>query len=129
MTISRSSLAQILRYGGIGILSNSIGYMAYVAIVAAGVGHKIAMSLVYLVVFMMSLYGNRRFTFDQGGRIAIVGLRFVAVYALGYFINLCLLFIFVDLFGCKHEFVQLASIGVIAALSFVLLKFFVFTGK
>lgn len=124
--ISKTAFAQVLRYGVVGILSNSIGYMAYMAIVATGVGHKLAMSLVYSAVFMMSFYGNRKFTFDQGGRIAVVGLKFIAVYAFGYVVNLFLLFVFVDFIGYKHEFVQLASIGVIAALSFVLLKFFVF---
>lgn len=125
----RPVFTQILRYGGVGVLSNFLGYMAYIAIVAVGVGHKLAMSFVYATVFIISFYGNRKFTFDHSGAIAAVGIKFVAVYALGYLINLCLLFFLVDKLGYKHEIVQLIAIGVIAILSFILLKFVVFSKK
>lgn len=127
--MSRAAFVQVLRYGGVGLLSNFLGYIVYIGIVAAGVGHKLAMSIVYAAVFAMSFYGNRRFTFDHRGAIGAVGVKFVAVYALGYWVNLSILFFFVDKMGYRHEVVQLIAIGVIAVQSFILLKFFVFKKK
>lgn len=126
--IDRSILMQLLRYVGVGIVANSIGYISYLSIIFAGMGHKFSMSAVYLAGFIVSFYGNRKFTFNHDGRIAITGVKFSLIYGFGYLVNVCLLLLFVDLLGYAHGLVQLISIGVVAAVNFTLLKYFVFVG-
>ena len=119
---------QTFRYIVVGLASNLALYVFYLILTTTdiGLGHKVAMSLLYLVGMLQTFVFNKRWTFSHRGDIRNSTLRYFAVYATGYFLNLALLHIFVDKLGWSHEIVQgLAIIG-IAMLLFLAQKYWVF---
>lgn len=119
-------IAQILRYGMVGLASNGVGYLAYLGLTALGLPPKLTMTGLYVTATAIAFFGNRSFTFGDGGRIGPAALRFIAVYALGWAVNLAILIGFVDYLGQPHWRVQGIAILVVAALLFGLQRRFVF---
>jgi hypothetical protein len=54
-------------------------------------------------------------------------VRYFTAHFFGYFINLTILFIFVDQLGYGHQWVQAFAVFVVAGMLFIVFKFFVFT--
>jgi putative flippase GtrA len=92
-------------------------------------GHKTAMSLLYVAGTCLTFVFNRRWTFGHDGFIAKAFLSYVAVYAIGYIFNLSALYIFVDKLGFNHQWIQGCLIFVVAVLLFTLQKYVVFKDK
>lgn len=63
----KATLGQLLRYGMVGVLSNLVGYLLYLAITGAGVEHKLTMSLLYVVGVAQTFFFNRRWSFRHEG--------------------------------------------------------------
>jgi putative flippase GtrA len=119
-------LPPLLRYGLVGLASNGLGYLAYLALTATGLPPKVTMTALYLTATAIAFVGNRRFTFDDNGRIGPAALRFGVVYLVGWLLNLSLLVVFVDHLGQPHWLVQGAAILIVAAVLFLLQRRFVF---
>ena len=47
--------AQFIRYATVGLAANGVGYILYLALTWAGMGHKTAMTLLYVVGVSMTL--------------------------------------------------------------------------
>lgn len=122
----KAPLGQLLRYGVVGILSNAVGYLAYLAITAAGVEHKLAMTAVYAFGVVQTFIFNKRWTFEHAGASERAFARYCLVYASSYAVNLAALYVFADRLGYPHQIVQGVMIVVIAMLIFVAQKFWVF---
>jgi len=116
----------LLRFGGIGVLINVSGYLLYLATTAAGVGHKVAMSVIFGLGLLAGFFANRKITFRHNGSGLSAGYRFLCVNTLSYLINLVILLIFVDWLGMPHAIVQILAIIVVAMFNFLLFRFFVF---
>lgn len=115
-----------LRFGTVGLLSNVVLYFLYLAITALGIGHKSAMTALYCLGFLQTFMLNKKWTFRHEGMLRKTLMRYWVVYVSGYLLNLILLIVFVDLAGFPHQAVQAAMIVLIAALTFVLQKLWVF---
>lgn len=116
---------QLLRFAVVGVGSNVIGYLLYLLITYLGVAPKLAMTVLYGVGVFTGFVGNRKYTFaHQGGRST--GLRYLMAHSLGYLINLSIQLIMVDHLGYAHQLAQALGICVVAALLFVMFKYFVF---
>ncbi|MBS0543123.1 MAG: GtrA family protein, partial [Proteobacteria bacterium] len=63
----RATLGQLIRYGIVGFASNAVGYLLYLAITAAGMEHKLAMTLLYAVGVAQTFVFNKRWSFGHGG--------------------------------------------------------------
>jgi putative flippase GtrA len=117
---------QTLRFIVVGVLSNTILYLAYLLVTWLGLDPKIAMTLVYVAAIVGTFVINRRWTFGAHS-ISVKGfLKYLVVYAFGYLVNLAILFVAVDNLGAPHQWVQLFAIGVVAVVSFLGQKFWVF---
>lgn len=117
---------QALRYATVGIASNLLLYFLYLALTAAYVGPKTAMSLAYALGVAGTFLANSRWSFAARQRSVGMFARYVCSYACGYLINLALLWALVDFGRLPHAPVQAALILVVAALLFLLQKFWVF---
>lgn len=117
---------QFARYVIVGIVSNAIIYVIYIALTRIGLGPKLAMSLLYGVGVLQTFLFNKRWTFGHNGAHSIVFLRYCMSYGFGYVINLVVLLVMVDIFGYRHEIVQGMMIFVLAVMLFLLQKFWVF---
>ncbi len=122
----KTTLRQIIRYGIVGIASNAVVYLLYLVITAAGMEHKLAMSLLYVVGVVQTSLLNKSWSFDHDGSHRLAFVRYVISYGVGYVVNLTALYFCVDRLGWPHQAVQGVMILVVAALLFMLQKFWVF---
>lgn len=117
---------QSLRFAVVGLASNAVLYLAYLALTTTGLGPKLAMTLVYAIGVTQTFLFNKRWTFNHGGRHDTAFARYVSVYAGGYLANLLVLAWLVDDLGLPHQIVQGVMILVLAGCFFLLQKFWVF---
>ncbi len=115
-----------MRYGVVGLLSNSLGYLIYLLVTYAGATPKITMTLLYLTGTAIGFIGNRRWTFSHEGNVLSAGARYLIAHGFGYLANLVILIVMVDYLGYPHQLVQAFAILVIACFLFLMFKFFVF---
>ena len=117
---------EILRFGVVGLGSNALLYLLYLAATAVGVEPKVAVSLIYLVGVLQTFILNKRWSFQHEGHVRRTAARYWVAYAFSYAANMVLLIIFVDVIGFDHRVVQGVLIAVIGLVLFALQKYWVF---
>lgn len=120
------ALAELVRYGVVGLLSNLASYLMYLLVVRLGVEPKHAMTFMYAIGAGIGFVGNRSWTFSYQGGSLSAGIRYCLAHLCGYCVNLALLLTFVDRFGFPHQQVQAVAILVVAGLLFLSFRYFVF---
>ena len=125
----RGLLHQLASFSLVGICSNLLGYCVYLVLVGGGIAPKLAITLLYFTGAFVSFIGNKRLTFRDTGGILSSGSRYIAVYFLGYIVNLSLIVAFVDIMGLPHQVVQFLAIFFVALFLFILLRRFVFVHR
>lgn len=120
---------QAIRFGVVGFTSNLVLYLLYLGLTDIGLGHKLAMSLLYVVGVLQTFVFNRKWTFSHHGRLSVTFVRYISLYAVGYLINLGVLIVMVDRLGYSHQWVQGMMVLVVAVLLFVMQKAWVFRGQ
>src|SRR6266508_4057161 len=118
---------EVLRFGVVGLASNALLYLLYLATTAIGVEPKAAVSLIYLVGVLQTFILNKRWTFQHEGHVPRTVARYWVAYTFSYAANMVLLIIFVDMAGFDHRVVQGVLIAVIGLVLFALQKYWVFT--
>lgn len=117
---------QLIRYGLVGVVSNTAIYVVYLLITYLGVDPKTSMTLVYVIGASIGFIGNRKWTFAHHGDSTHAALRYVLAHLFGYLLNFLILFTFVDRLGYAHQWVQAAAIIIVAGFLFIVFKYFVF---
>lgn len=125
MIIVRSH-TQFLRYAMVGVVSNLLLYLAYLGLAGMGMGHKTAMTLLYILGVFSTFFANRAWSFKHQGTPHTAFLRYIIVYVLGYGLNLTLLLVAVDHLQFPHRYVQAVSIVLVAISLFLMHKYWVF---
>ena len=126
---SKKTFHQFCTYALIGIVTNVLGFAAYLILTYVWGAPKLTMTALYVFGVSIGFFANRRFTFEQGGSIAVTGVRYLLAQSLGYLLNLVFLLLFVDWLHFPHQIVQAISIVVVAIFLFVVLQFFVFSSS
>lgn len=124
--LSQKGRRQLLRYAVVGVLTNSLGYVAYLVSTYVGGTPKSTMTTLYIIGVLISFLANRSFTFQHNGPIGAAGMRFLAAHLMGYLLNLFLLFVLVDKLSFPHQYIQGMAIIIVAFFLFVLSRAFVF---
>jgi len=124
--IDAQTLRQFARYAFVGVVSNLTLYLAYLGITGLGMGHKLAMTLLYVTGVIVTFVFNRNWTFGHDGFAHQAFARYVIAYLLGYLLNLGLLLLGADHFNLPHQGVQAAAVVVVAVSVFFMHKFWVF---
>ncbi|BCG64778.1 MAG: hypothetical protein methR_P2570 [Methyloprofundus sp.] len=117
---------QFIKYVVIGLASNGILYGAYLGLTAYGLGHKTAMTLLYVIGVLQTFVFNKKWTFSHQGAVSGTLIRYILSYALGYILNLLALYYFVDQLLFPHQIIQGGMIILNALILFILQKFWVF---
>jgi putative flippase GtrA len=117
------------RYVVVGLASNASGYCAYLLITWIGGGPKASMTFLYAVGTLLGFLGNGKWTFAHRGRAWPSLTRYILAYLVGYGLDWCMLYLFVDRLGYPHQLVQAAAVLIVAAYLFPTLKFFVFPAR
>ncbi len=120
---------QSLRFIIVGLASNLILYLLYLALTAAGLGYKTAMTILYLTGTLQTFIFNKRWTFSHQGNTQKSLLRYLAAYGICYILNFVLLYTLVDRLGWSHALVQGLAIVIVASLLFLIQKYWVFSGN
>lgn len=126
VTEVRKSAGQLVRYGLVGIASNSVGYLVYLLITYWGVEPKVFITFMYPLGAAIGFFGNRQWAFAHKGALLKSGFRYFVAHFFGYLINLFILLAFVDGLGYPHQWVQAVAIFVVSGFLFVVFKYFVF---
>ena len=119
-------MPQLIRYGLVGVVSNTAIYFVYLLITYLGLEPKTAMTLVYIVGAIIGFIGNRKWTFAHHGDFSSAAFRYVPAHLFGYLLNFLILFTFVDRLGYAHQWVQAVAIIIVAGFLFIVFKYFVF---
>jgi putative flippase GtrA len=120
------SMKQLIRYGLVGMASNTTIYSVYLIITYLGAEPKTAMTFVYIIGASIGFIGNRKWTFTHHGNLRSVILRYGTSHLFGYLLNLLIFFIFVDHLGLAHQWIQGVAIIIVAGYLFIVFKYFVF---
>ena len=121
-----STAFEMFRFGVVGLGSNALLYLLYLAITAIGVEPKAAMSLLYVVGVLQTFILNKQWTFRYEGNVRRTVIRYWIAYACLYVANIVLLLLFVDIAGFDHRVVQGVLILVFGLVLFALQKYWVF---
>lgn len=124
--MSGTITAQFTRYAIVGLASNFILYILYLALTELGMGYKSAMTLLYVVGVAQTFIFNKKWSFRHGGNVAGAFTRYTSVYAAGYALNLFALWLFVDRMVFPHQIVQGIMIVTLAVFLFLAQKYWVF---
>lgn len=90
-------------------------------------GHKLAMSLLYIMGVLQTFFFNRKWSFEHQGVARHALARYVAAYVFGYLLNLVVMLLLVDQYGYPHQVVQGVMIVILAGMLFLLQKYWVFS--
>jgi putative flippase GtrA len=122
----KKTLRQAIRFAVVGLASNGVGFCLYLFLTWAGMGPKLAMSVLFCIGTLQTFVFNKQWSFQYRGKDRMVMLRYLAAYGMGYLVNLTALVGLVDYLHFRHAAVQGLMILVVAALMFLLQKFWVF---
>jgi putative flippase GtrA len=75
---------------------------------------------------IINFFGSRSYIFMHEGSLRGASVRYVAVAAIGYLINIGLFILLIDNLGYPHKWVQIAAILIVAGYLFLSFKYFVF---
>jgi putative flippase GtrA len=120
---------QLISFAFVGFLLNSALYGAYILLTHTMLGSLAAMTVTYCSGVIMSFVLNRRFTFVFNGDGNSAFVRFLGAYLLGYLANFGGLWLLAHRCGIPHELVQLGMVFGVAALLFLLQKYWVFAAR
>lgn len=123
---SRHALGELFRYAVVGVVSNVLLYISYLALTETGLPVKISMTLMYIVGVVQTFFFNQRWTFRQTGWSRPVFLRYCIAYCAGYIINLIGLLILVDFWNLNHQWAQAGMIILVALVIFTIQKYWIF---
>lgn len=122
--------SRFARYAMVGVLTNVLGYLLYLAVTAwGGLSPKTTMTLLYFTGVFIGFIGNRQWAFRHTGAISAGFLRYLIAHAGGYCINFMMLHIFSYMLHYPHQLVQAVAIIVVAFYLFTAFKYFVFPQK
>lgn len=114
------------RFALIGVASNLVLFLAYLALTRLGVDPKSAMSVLFVVGTLQTYLLNRAWTFAYQGAVRRSLARYVSAYGFAYTFNLVGLLVLVDHLGLRHAPVQAGMVLVVGAMLFVLQRCWVF---
>jgi len=117
---------QFVRYATVGLATNALAYLGYLALTKLGLGPKLAMSLMYLLGTLQAFLLNKRWSFAFEGNTTRALRRYVSAYAAGYALNWLGLMLLVEHYGLPHAAVQALMIVLVALLLFTAQRYWVF---
>ena len=123
---NNSIRVQLFRYAIVGQLSNVLLYGAYILLTRISVEPKLAMTLVYVAGVVQTFIFNKNWSFRHRGMYGPAFARYCTAYGLGYAINFLAFLWMVDRLKYPHQLVQAVMIVVVAAILFIVQKYWVF---
>lgn len=120
-------LPELLRFGLVGGANTALSYGVYSFFLWLGMPYYVALVFDYLSAICFSLFANKRFTFKSADSVGLdTFLKMAGSYLAMFIVNEGLLHLTVAIAGMNPYVAQAGATVLIALLSFLLQKFFVF---
>lgn len=118
---------EAVRFGVVGLLQNGLNVAVFALATGLGVHYRSAAVLAAVVALLASFAFNRAWTFPgRAGPIHRQGARYALVFASAVALGVVLLTFFVEVAGLPEVAAQVAAILVVAPLSFIVQRAWVF---
>lgn len=125
----KKTIRALIRYALVGVVSNGLGFLAYLGLTGLGFAPKVTITCLYAFSATLGYFGNRSWSFRYQGPQGAAALRYALAHLTGYGINFMMLDVLVERLGYAHEAVQALAIPVVALYLFVVFRFFVFVSS
>ncbi len=110
-----------------GVISNTISFLIFMFVIyVLDIGHKTAASILFMVGMTLNYLVNKKWTFNKLDSTHRMLEKYLLTYFLGYFLNIGILYFFVDYLNYEAGWVQFFVIGFLVIYYFLLNKYFVF---
>ena len=120
-----SLVTRLWRYYQAGLVNTAFGYGLFAALVAIGLNMYMAQIVAHVCGVVFNYFTYSRYTFRD---LAASRLRFVLSYGLNYVLGLSFLWLVSHLTASAY-LAGLASVIVVSAINFLVLKRFVYTER
>jgi len=117
---------QLLRFLIVGAASNAALYVLYLGATSLGIGHKIAMTVLFAVGVVQTFVFNKTWSFRSRGNDIAAFARYASAYLLAYIINLTAMLVLVDCYHFSDRLVQAVMIILVAMFMFGMQRYWVF---
>jgi putative flippase GtrA len=118
---------EAVRFGVVGLLQNALNIAVFALATAAGVHYRLAAVVAALAALLASFAFNRAWTFPgRKGPLHRQGARYALVFASAVALGVAVLTFFVEVAGLAEVPAQVAAILVVAPLSFLVQRAWVF---
>jgi putative flippase GtrA len=121
-------VGQWLRFAAVGVANTLLSWCVYAVLVRLGLHYLLASGLAFGVGVVNSYSLNRRWTFRSRGRRGPEALRFVVVQGIGLGVDVGLLYVLVQGMGIHHLLAQVLVFPAASAVTFLLSRYWAFTG-
>ena len=124
--IKGDAYSEMIRFLVVGVMSNALLFLNFIALTEFGMEHKAAMTAIFSLGVAQTFLANKIWTFRHSGSTGSTFIRYALSYAMAYCINFGALYIYVDLFEYSYHLVQGVMIFVVAGLLFLLQRYWIF---
>jgi putative flippase GtrA len=122
-----TSVGEAARFGTVGVLQNGLNVATFAIATGLGVHYRLAAVLAGLLALLVSFALNRNWTFMGHAAPAVrQGVRYLLVFTGAVALGVVLLTLFVELTGIAEVLAQVAAIVIVAPLSFLAQRTWVF---
>ena len=120
-------LRTFIRFGIVGVASNGMLYVMYLALVGLGdLQPVVAATAAWVVGVASTFIVNRSWTFGHDGPPRSAFIRYGVLYASAYLLNMALLLLLVEQAGWPHQLVQGVLVLLFGLCLFLGQRFWVF---
>jgi putative flippase GtrA len=121
---------EAVRFGIVGLIQNALNVAVFALATGAGVHYRIAAVAAALAALVVSFAFNRAWTFPgRGGPVHHQGARYALVFASAVALGVVLLSLLVEVAGLPEVAAQVVSIVIVAPLSFLAQRMWVFRAR
>ena len=117
------------RFVVIGVINVSINYGLYVFLLLMGVRYHLALTASYVVGIVIGYIANRNWTFSDHEYASSSFIRYIVTYLFLYSFNSLMLMLLVENNFLEPIIAQLLLLGIVASLSYIIQKSWVFKNK
>ena len=121
---------EAVRFGIVGLIQNALNVAVFALATSIRVNYRIAAVVAAVTALLVSFAFNRAWTFPgRGGPVHHQGARYALVFASAVALGLVVLTVLVEVAGIPEVAAQVVSILIVAPLSFLAQRTWVFRGK
>jgi len=125
-----SILNQLTKFFLVGIIINLIGYFIYIFIANfLMINPPVAAIAAGITVAPIGFQWNKRYSFENTNKGIAIEFKYYLLYIFTILMNAVNIWIFSNLIGFPHEITAAVSIAILALLSFLIQKFYIFKKK